>query len=166
MSTKLRLPTPGKEYDQRNEAETRREIELLVLRSVGGGVGLGSRRTVTHTSASLAAGASVSETFQAGAPGVVLRTVAVDRAARVRYYATAAAQTNDLTRAFTTPPQAGLGVLGDFIWLTAHTKIVSPHVDLFNADSPATQTIYITIQNLTSSTSTVLVTMSVVSVEA
>lgn len=165
-ATKLTLPETPKRFDPDNEQETRRLIELAFARQEAGGGALPSRRTVTHTSASLAAGASVEESFNLGAPGAVLRTILVDRAARVRFYATAAAQTNDLTRAFTTAPQAGLGILGDFIWLTSHTKIVSPHLDLFNADSPVASTVYITIQNLTASTSTVLVTLVVVSVEA
>jgi hypothetical protein len=163
----LTLPEAGDRYSQDNEQETRRLIELAFSRAAPGGSGaLPSRRTVEHTSASMAASATVTESFDLGAPGAVLRTIESDRASRVRFYSTASAQSDDLTRAFTTPPQAGLGILGDFIWQTSHTKIVSPHLDLFNADNPVSNTLYITIQNLTGSSSTVLVTMVVVSVES
>jgi len=163
----LRLPSPPERYSQRDEAETRRLIELALLRDTPGtGSGLQSRRTVVFTSASLAAGASVQASFDLGAPGAVLRTILADRAARARFYAIASVQSTDASRAFTTPPPAGTGILGDFIWLTSHTKYVAPHLDLYNADDPADNTIYITVQNLTGSTSTVTLTLEVVSVEA
>jgi hypothetical protein len=161
----VRLPNPREGYDRENEAETRRLIELAFQRGPQGG-GLPSRRQVTHTTASLATNATENSTFDLGAPGATLRTILADRAARVRFYATAAARTADATREFTTAPQAGVGVLGDFVWLSSHTKIVSPHLELFNADSPVTNTIYVAVTNLSSSTAAVALTMVVVSVEA
>ena len=163
----LRLPSPPERYSQRDEAETRRLIELVLLSAAPAAAGgLPSRRTVTYTTASLAAGDSEQASFNLGAPGAVLRTILSDRAARARFYAVASVQSSDASRAFTTPPQAGIGMLGDFVWLTSHTKIVSPHLDLFNADDPVDNTVYITVQNLTGSTSTVTLTLEVVSVEA
>lgn len=162
----LRLPSPPTAYSQRDEAENRRLIELALQRetpSTGGG--LPSRREVTYTTSSLAAGDSEQVSFDLGAPGAVLRTIESDKAARARFYAVASAQSTDADRAFTTAPPAGVGVLGDFVWLTSHVKYVSPHLDLFNADDPADNTIYLTVQNLTGATNEITLTLIVVSVE-
>jgi hypothetical protein len=164
----ITLPSPGVRYDRDNEAATRHAIQTAFLRCTGGEGGAGalpSRRTVVYTTGSLAAGESEQATFDLGAPGAVLRTIDTDRAARARFYAVASVQSTDADRAFTTPPQAGIGILGDFVWTTSHRKIVSPHLDLFNADSPVSNTVYVNVQNLTGSTSTVTITMTVVSVE-
>jgi hypothetical protein len=164
---KVTLPAPGERYDRTNEAATRHAIQTAFLRcsDTGSAAGLPARRTITYTTAALVAGASEQATFSLGANGVVLRTIATDKAARVRFYAVPSVQSTDETRAFTTAPQAGIGVLGDFVWLTSHTKYVAPHLDLFNADDPPSNTIYVTVQNLTGATNTIEITLVVVSVE-
>jgi hypothetical protein len=167
VSTKLVLPQPESGYNQENEAQTRRAIELAFLRQrSGGGGALQSRRTVTITTASLAAGEVEEGSIDFGAPGQDLLTLTTDRACRLRFYATAAGQTADLDRAYTTPPAAGLGYFLDAIWRTVHTKIMAPPVKLFNAEAPVSNTIYYTIENLSTATGAVTITAVVVSTEA
>lgn len=159
------LPEAKERYDKDNEAEMRRLVENALDRTGSGG-GLPSRRNVVFTSASLVAGASSTASANFGAPAQVLLIISVDRACRLRFYALASAQANDSARAYTTPPQAGLGILLDAIWLTAHTKHVAPPVILYSGDNPAASTIYYTVQNLSGTTGTATVTATVVSIEA
>lgn len=162
----FRLPRPLAQYDARDEAETRRLIELALLRDTGGGAGLESRRDVAFTTASLANGASQQSSTDFGAPGQLLLMISVNRACRLRFYAIASVQSTDASRAYTTPPQAGIGMLLDAVWLTVHTKYIAPPVLLFNGNVPASNTIYWTVENLSGSTGTVTVTATVVSIEA
>jgi hypothetical protein len=163
----LRLPKPPPRYDPRDEAETRRLIELALLRDTPGqgGAGLESRREVTLTTASLANGAEETGTIDIGAPGVRLLKIESDRACWFRPYPTAATRTLDEDRSQDTDPPTGR-VFADFIWLTAHEKIVTPPVDLFNADSSVAEVIYYSVKNISGTTGTITLTLTVVSNEA
>lgn len=166
MTVKLRLPTPGPQYDQRNEAETRREIELLMLKSVASSASAGAaRRTVTWATASLASGATESGSTNFGAPGQHLIMIETDVPARVRLYADQDVRDEDLDRATSTPPDSGTGVFLDAKWNTTHIKFIAPPVFLYNADSPVADTIYYNITNLDGSTTPVTVTATVISAE-
>lgn len=166
MTVKLRLPTPGPTYDQRNEAETRREIELLMLKSVAGTPNLGAaRRTVVFTTASLAHSATESGYVDMGAPGQHLIMITADRSARVRFYADQDVRDDDLDRPSSTAPDAGVGVFLDAVWATTHTKFIAPPVFLYNADSPVAERIYYNVTNTSGATSAVIVTCVVISAE-
>lgn len=119
---------------------------------------------VTHTTASLANGASEDFTLAVGKLGVA-KILTTDRAAWVRLYRTAAARTADSSRVVTDDPLPGTGVLFDFT-TTAGTLTIgcSPPVWLTNGDDPPTSTIYGTVTNL-GSTGTVTVTLTATPVE-
>lgn len=166
MTVKLRLPTPGPSYDQRNEAETRREIELLLLKSVASSASAGAaRRTVIFATGSLASGATESGSTNFGAPGQHLIMIESDVPARVRLYSASSVRDADLSRAVATPPDSGTGVFLDAVWNTTHVKYIAPPVFLYNADSPVADTIYYNITNLDSSTTPVTITATVISAE-
>lgn len=169
----ISLPKPGAKYDPRNEAETRRLIELAFLRIAavtgtgGGGTSTpaATRREVILTTGSVASGAEEQGTIDMGAKTQMLLLIESDRACRLRFYATSAARATDLSRGTDADPPAGRGVQGEFIWQTSHQKIVN-FVDLFNADDPVTNTIYYTYKNLSGSTGTATITMTVLTLEA
>lgn len=166
MSTKLVLPQPEASYDRENEAQTRRAIELAFLRqSPSTGGGLPSRRTVVLTTASLANGSTETGTIDIGAPAVTLLAIESDRACWFRPYPTAAARTLDSSRSSDADPPTGR-VFADFIWLSAHEKIVIPVVDLFNFDASVSNSIYYSLKNTSGSTGVTTITMTVLSKEA
>jgi len=163
---KLTVPETKPHYDRDNEQEFRRLVEQFLLSSGSGTGGLPSRRQVIFTTASLAPNAMSQSSVSFLAPAQHLLYISVNRACRLRFYAIAATQSSDASRAHTTAPQAGIGVLLDSIWLTVHTKYIAPPVLLYNGDSPAAFTIYYTVENLSATTGTVTVTATVVSAEA
>jgi hypothetical protein len=166
MTSKLRLPTPGARYEERNEAETRREIELAFLRQQNGGVGLAKRRTITLVSGSLANNTDEQGLLDLLAPGVLFYSVTSDKAARLRLYAHDAARDADYLRPTSTPPSPGIGVFGEWRWQVEQKKTITPNVYLFNDDDVVNNNIYYTLENLSGSTTTITIELVVVTIEA
>jgi hypothetical protein len=116
--------------------------------------GLTSRTTASHTTATLAGGATESSSF-AIAKSFYAMQVQVSSAARVRLYSTAAFAATDLSRAFTTsllsPTYVGTenGCILDLNLnsSTGLTWVMSPSVQGSNADSSPSSTIYYNITN-------------------
>ena len=162
----IRLPHPKPGYNQHDEAENRRTIELALNQIPNASSGLDRRRDVVYTTGSLAPLAEETGTIAMGAFTQELLILVTTRAGRLRLYANAAARSQDAGRSFTTEAKAGIGVLADFKWDTAHTKYVSPEILLYNADGPVTDVIYYSWQNLSGSTGTAQLTFTVLTIEA
>jgi len=163
----IRLPRPSVHYDAANEAATRREIETALARlpQTSASSGLAARRRVIKTTNSLAAQDIEQGQINMGAKTQVLLLLETNRACRLRLYSDTAARAEDADRSLSADPKAGIGVLAEFIWLTAHTKHVSPAVVLYNADETVSDLIYYTVQNLSGSTGAITLTFTVLSLE-
>lgn len=161
----LRLPSPPKTYEQRDEAETRRLIELALLRDTPGAASGAARRTVTFATAVLAAGASELRYADFGAPGQHLLMLQADKACRIRLYSAAAIRDSDAPRPASTAPDSGVGILLDAIWATPHVKFIAPPVFLYNADAAVASNIYYVVTNTGSVSAAITITATVVSAE-
>jgi hypothetical protein len=98
-----------------------------------------------------------------------LLSVSVSAPVRVELYSTAAARASDMSRAATTPPGYGneQGLIGDFNLPNAPTTwATDPAVIGGNGDSPQSNVIYLTITNISVSSSTPSVTFSYVPLQS
>lgn len=122
---------------------------------------------LNFTSNSLTAGQSETDTVPAGCYAFQLMNISVNIPCRIRIYGTAADAAADLSRPSTIDPSNTANVMAEFIfnstWLS--TKVVSPAVFIYNADTTSTQNVYMTIQNLSGSTSTVVITSNIMKME-
>lgn len=108
-----------------------------------------TRDTVAAVTASLASGASATADLAASARAQQVLNVATSRVARVRVYATAADRTADVDRPIGTDPVGDHGVLLDFVTVSSDLSWrLSPAVLLANMDTPAVQTLYLSITNM------------------
>jgi hypothetical protein len=131
----------------------------------GGGSGLQSRGTVNGTTASLASNATGNLNIT-GFKSYALMAIQTDRAAWVRIYANGASRTSDASRTQTTDPAPDAGVIAEVITTGAQTVLISPGVFGFNFEGTPTTNIPCAVTNLSGSTSTVVVTLSVLQLEA
>jgi hypothetical protein len=97
-----------------------------------------------------------------------LLVLAVNSAARVRIYGTAAAQSGDLGRGLDIPPAAGTAqnIICDVVLDTA--PFTWPFQDRVgaNADTPQTTNIYVTVTNLDTNSDAITVTFQYVPLQA
>lgn len=133
--------------------------------SGGGGSGLQSRGTVNSTTSSLANNATGNLDIT-GFKSYALMAIQTDRAAWVRIYANGASRTSDASRTQTTDPAPDAGVIAEVITTGAQTVLISPGVFGFNFEGTPTTNIPCAVTNLSGSTSTVAVTLSVLQLEA
>jgi hypothetical protein len=96
-------------------------------------------------------------------PLFILYKVTVSSPARVELYSTYSFQTLDQGRAASTPVSIGSenGIIGDFnlALATESPWICSPAPTGFNGDDPISSTIYVTVTNLTASSSPITVSL-------
>lgn len=102
------------------------------------------------------------------AKAFVVLTVTVDNPARVRLYSTASAQTADLARPSTQGPGFGTeqGIIGDINLDTVPVVWQAVNMVGANGDSPQSTSIYVTIDNITTSSETVTVSVTYVPVQS
>jgi hypothetical protein len=125
------------------------------------------RITTSKTTGSIANNTSENGSWNVGCGTFVLLKIQVDRACRVELYSTAAFQSADSSRAYNTPPTAGAqnGIICDFGFTTGETWVCSPDLLGSNGDSSPADLVYYNITNLSGSTSTVTVTLTIVPLE-
>ena len=129
----------------------------------GGGGGLTSRTTVSVTTPSLAAGSSNNVQIT-GYKSYSLLSVQVDQAAWVTIYSSTANRTSDASRAITTDPTPGSGVIAEAITSGAQTSYYSPATIGYTTD--ASTTIPLKVYNNGATTTTVTVTLTIVQLES
>jgi hypothetical protein len=127
--------------------------------------GLTSRGTVAGTTASLANNATGNLTI-AGFKGYVLYKIQTSAGAWVRIYTDGASRTADAGRAQTSDPSPGSGVIAEVITSGAQTIVVGPGTIGFNNESSPTTNIELAVTNLSGSTATVTVTLTILKIEA
>lgn len=151
------------EYICTSHASMNGDIE--VEPAAGGGSGLQSRLTRNGTTASLANNAAGNLDIM-GFKSYALMAIQTDRAAWVRIYANGASRTADSSRNQNTDPAPDAGVIAEVITTGAQTVIISPGVFGFNFEGTPTNNIPCAVTNLSGSTSAVVVTLSVLQLEA
>lgn len=135
-----------------------------LLSGISTGVSLGSRSNVTITTSTLANAASYTGSFT-GYKGYALYKIATSAASWVRVYTSAAAQSADASRNQFTDPQPGAGVIAEAITNGANVVLMSPASMGFNDEASPSNTIPITVTNLSGSTQTVDVTFTILQLE-
>jgi len=133
-----------------------------------GGSGLQTRITRTVTTSSIADGALIDVDITNAGKTYALMSVEVDQAAWVRLYVNNASRnaTAETTRNQNTDPAPGAGVVAEAITTGAGTVLMSPAIVGFNSESTPTTTIPLNITNLSGSTNTITVTLTLVPLEA
>ena len=130
------------------------------------GTGLGSRQTFQVTTSSIlnnsSANADISLTF----PGYILYKVETDAAAWVRLYTDSTLRGIDSLRLIDEDPINVNGLVSEVVTVGAQTVKITPGVIGFNDESPVTNTLPISVTNLSGSTRTITVTVTVVQIEA
>lgn len=128
------------------------------------GAGLASRTTCQVTTASIANAASVTGSFTAF-KGYALYKVQTSAAARVRLYTDQASRTTDSSRVAGAEPALGVGLITEIVTAGAETVVLAPAVYGFNNESSVTDQIPAAITNLSGSTTTITVTLTVLQTE-
>ena len=126
--------------------------------------GLQSRSTVQVITGSLAY-QSYTLTNTAMAKGYVLYSIQVNAGAWVTVYTSSTAQSNDASRAITTDPTPGSGVVAEAITTTATTTYFTPAVYGYNADPSISSTTYLKVYNNSGSSNTITVTLTYLKLE-
>jgi hypothetical protein len=124
-----------------------------VAASSGGGSSQARVASAT-TSATIAAFGNATVSFSL-ALSFRLLSMTVDKAARVRLYATAAGAAADLGRPVTTDPADGLGCILDYVTTHSGTYLLSPLVDGSSMETTPSTSITGVIDNPDSSTQTI-----------
>ena len=127
--------------------------------------GLASRGTVAGTTASLANNATGNLTI-VGFKGYVLYKIQTSAGAWVRMYTDSASRTADSSRLQTSDPTPGSGVIAEVITSGAQTIIIGPGTIGFNNESTPTTNIELAVTNLSGSTTTIVVTLTILKIEA
>jgi hypothetical protein len=122
------------------------------------------RSTATNATASIDNNATGNISIT-GFKSYSLFKVQTSAAAWVRLYVTDAARTNDNTRIQTTDPTPGSGVIAEVITTGAQTQLMTPAIFGFNDDTTPGNTIYLAITNLSGSTASITVTLTLLRLE-
>ena len=123
---------------------------------------LPSRTTSQITASALVDGGAANLSITAPKTYALL-SISTSHAAWVTLYSDTASRTADASRAETTDPTPGSGVLSEVITTAAKTQLITPGTICFN--SAATGTTYVKIVNKSGSTANVQVTLTYVKLE-
>ena len=127
--------------------------------------GLQSRVNVSTTTGTLSNNASAYPDISGAAKSYLLYAIETDRAAWVRVYTTSAARSADASRDIDVDPTPGSGVLAEVITNQATTIEMTPATMGFNMDSTPAETIYLAVTNVSGSSATVNVTLTILKTE-
>lgn len=123
-----------------------------------------SRGTISATSSSLANNASQNIDVT-GFKSYLLMKISTNRAAWVTVYTDQTSRINDASRSETTDPYPGSGVIAEVITNGNQTVLLTPGTLGFNNDNVPSGTIYLKVKNLSGSTGTVEVTLTLLQLE-
>jgi hypothetical protein len=126
---------------------------------------LASRTTVAGVTSSIANNATGNISIT-GFKSYSLFKIQTSAAAWVRLYTTSAARSSDSTRAQTTDPTPGSGVIAEVITSGAQTQLITPGVFGFNDDGTPSTTIYAAVTNLSGSSAAITVTLTLLQLES
>jgi hypothetical protein len=124
-----------------------------------------TRLSATATTGSLAASATTSGTITLSKTANVL-SIGTNYPAWVRLYDTDASRIADNSRAYTTFPTAGTGVIADTTTTAATPTVYQSPTEMFvNNDSPITTTCYYAIKNMDTVSRTIGLTVVYLPIE-
>jgi hypothetical protein len=123
-----------------------------------------SRNNVSVTTTTLAAGSNAAVTAT-GFKGYNLYSIQVDHAAWVTVYSSTAARTADASRAQSTNPTPGSGVIAEIISAGAVTQLITPAAAGFSSESPPTTSIPLKVQNTGNTSVAITVTLTLLKTE-
>lgn len=133
--------------------------------SAGGGSGC-TRTTLNFTSGSLAVAADEIDTVPTGADSFLFLSMTVSIPCRVRVYATAAFAAADRTRPSSQDPVGNFGMYLEMVFIPGvPTWTMAPIPVAVNQDVVENQNVYMTIQNLSPTTTTITITASLLKME-
>jgi len=132
----------------------------------GGGTSLGSRTTFQVTTSSLTDQSQALATLSLTFPGYILYKIETDAAAWVRIYTDANSRSTDSGRSIDVDPINVSGLISEVVTVGAQTVKLTPGVIGFNDESPVTNDVPIIVRNLSGTTRTITVTVTVVQIEA
>ena len=129
------------------------------------GVGT-SRFTASNTTGSIGAGTTADITIS-GAKAYSLFKIETSHAAWVRLYTDTTSRTNDASRAYTTDPTPGSGVLAEVYTTTSgsNTFKMTPAVTGWNDDATPSTNIYAKVTNNESTSQDITVTLTILRME-
>ena len=132
----------------------------------GGGGTLSSRTTVSGTTILLAPGTY--DTLDiTGFKSYALIQVNLSDAAWCRIYSSSQARTNDTGRTSGEDPDPGSGVIAEVITTGQNqAQIITPFTVGGNTESPVSDNIYLTVENLTTGNTTITATLTILQLEA
>jgi hypothetical protein len=134
--------------------------------TASGATGLTSRATVLGTTGSIANGVQSDVTIANAYKGYILYKIETNVAAWVRVYVDIPSRTSDATRLEGTDPLPGAGVVAEVITTGAQTILLSPGTIGFNNEASPTTNMYLAITNKSGSTTSVIVTLTILQIEA
>jgi hypothetical protein len=132
-----------------------------------GSSGIGtSRFSVSNTTGSIGAGTTADITIT-GAKAYSLFKIETSHAAWVRLYTDTTSRTNDASRAYTTDPAPGSGVLAEVYTTTSgsNTFKMTPAVTGWNDDATPSTNIYAKVTNNESTSQDITVTLTILRME-
>lgn len=130
------------------------------------GSGLTSRTAVSGTTASIADGVKSDVTVANAYKGYILYKIETNVAAWVRVYVDIPSRTSDATRLEGADPLPGAGVVAEVITTGAQTILLSPGTIGFNNEVSPSTNIYLAVTNKSGSTTSVIVTLTILQIEA
>lgn len=128
-------------------------------------ISLQSRITVSTTTGTLPNNSSAYPNITGAAKSYLLYSIQTDRAAWVRVYTTIAARSADASRDIDVDPLPGSGVLAEVITNQATTIPMTPATMGFNMDATPAETIYLAVTNVSGTSATVNVTLTILKTE-
>ena len=143
------------------------EGDILGNYFAGGGSGIGtSRFSVSNTTGSIGAGTTADITIT-GAKAYSLFKIETSHAAWVRLYTDTTSRTNDASRAYTTDPTPGSGVLAEVYTTTSgsNTFKMTPAVTGWNDDGTPSTNIYAKVTNNESTSQDITVSLTILRTE-
>lgn len=127
--------------------------------------GLSARTTAAATATNVASAGSANISITTPKTYALLK-IATSHACWVTLYTDSTSRTNDASRAETTDPAPGSGVLAEIITTGATTQALTPGVICFNNDGTPVGTTYVKVTNKSGSTASITVTLYYVQIEA
>ena len=124
-----------------------------------------ARAEVSGTTASIANAASADLTITNTGKAGQLLSIETDSAAWVTVYVSQATRTADASRAETTDPSPGSGVLAEAITTGAQTVLLTPSTMFFNNEATPASELYLKVVNKSGATAAITVTLKTIRME-
>jgi len=137
----------------------------VISTAEGGGVGLTSRVSLIATTPIISDGATFSIDLS-GFKGYLLYKIEINNAAWVRIYTDSASRTADIERSELTDPLPGSGIIAEVITTGAESVLISPGTIGFNNEPVPNSNILMSITNKSGLSTSIIVTLTVVQLEA